>query len=78
MRAVSYASTPDAGPLSERENLQKLLRAASNREFEAVIVDRIDRLSRDPLELTSIFKHLQANGVKVFDQNGEVTARDFA
>lgn len=72
MKAATYASETDAGPLSKREGLQRLLKAASNKEFEAVIVDRIDRFGT-PEEITTVFKHFQSNGIKLFDQVGEVT-----
>lgn len=72
MKAAAYASETDAGPLSERKELQRLLKAASNKEFEAVMVDRIDRFGT-PEEITTVFNHLQSNGIKLFDQRGEVT-----
>jgi len=72
MKAASYVSETDAEPLSERKGLQDLLKAASNKEFEAVIVTRLDRFGT-PEEAATVFKHLQANGIKLFDEVGEVT-----
>jgi DNA invertase Pin-like site-specific DNA recombinase len=71
LKAVSYAST-DTGPLSEREGLQRLLKAANNKEFEAVIVDSIHRFGSAE-EITTVYKHLQSHGIKLIDQIGEVT-----
>jgi DNA invertase Pin-like site-specific DNA recombinase len=72
MKAAVYASETDAGPLSEREGLQRLLRQASERQFEAVIVTRLDRFGT-PQEAATVFRLLQSHGVKLFDEVGEVT-----
>ena len=58
-KAKSGASTLD------RDGLYDLLRAASDRQFEVVIVEALDRLSRDMADLASIHKRLTFEGVEI-------------
>jgi DNA invertase Pin-like site-specific DNA recombinase len=53
---------------TEREQLQKLLRNAEQREFDRVLVDDLSRLSRD-LGATwrIVFEDLASRGVRVID-----------
>lgn len=77
LRAAAYASEKDAGPLHERKGLQRLLKQASNKEFEAVVVDDIRRFGTAE-EITTVYNQLRSHGIKVFDQIGEVTEDDIS
>jgi len=72
MRLATYASEDDAGPLSKREGLQRLLRQASEGQFDGVLVTRLDRLGT-PQEAATVFRQLQSHGIKLFDEFGEIT-----
>ena len=48
-----------------RDGLLDLMEAARSRKFDAVIVESLDRLSRDQEELAGIFKRLEFAGVSI-------------
>ncbi len=58
-----------------REGLQDLLRQAQQGRFNVIIVEALDRLSRDMEDLAAIFKRLNFNGVKLIpaDDGREAT-----
>jgi site-specific DNA recombinase len=68
-----FSETGQSGANVERHGLASLLREAQEHAFDAVIVTDLDRLSRDASDTGYIFGHLQSNGVRIFDQTGEVT-----
>lgn len=69
-RAKSSAS------MFDRDGLLALMKAAQRREFQAVITECPDRLSRDPEDLPGIFKRLTFAEIKIHDLKGEVTDID--
>jgi DNA invertase Pin-like site-specific DNA recombinase len=69
-RAKSSASMID------RDGLLDLMRAAQRREFEVVITESPDRLSRDPEDLPGIYKRLKFAEINIYDPKGEVTDID--
>jgi len=63
----------------DRTGLRDLIAAARRKEFDVVIVEATDRLSRNQADLPWIFQHLEYNGVKIFTpSNGEVTEMQIA
>jgi site-specific DNA recombinase len=59
----------------ERDGLLELMQAAKARKFDVVIVDSLDRMSRDTEDLAGLFKRLKFYGIdirSVFDTNGGV------
>ena len=72
-RAKSGASMLD------RDGLRDLMAAAKRKEFDMVVVEATDRLSRNQADLPWIFQHLQFNGVKIVTPaNGDVTEMQIA
>jgi site-specific DNA recombinase len=69
-RAKSSAS------MFDRDGLLALMKAAQRREFQAVVTECPDRLSRDPEDLPGIFKRLTFAEIKIHDLKGEVTDID--
>ncbi len=65
---AAYSDAAISGSHTEREQLQKLLRNAEQREFDCVLVDDLSRLSRD-LGATwrIVFEDLASRGVRVID-----------
>lgn len=60
--------------LFDRDNLLELMQAAKARKFEAIIVENLDRLSRDQEDLAGLFKKLKFYGVELRTVNeGETT-----
>ena len=62
-RAKSGAS------LFDRDGLMDLRNAAKRREFDAVIVENLDRMSRDQEDLAGLFKRFQHYGVDLLTVN---------
>jgi site-specific DNA recombinase len=63
----------------DRTGLRDLIAAARRKEFDVLVVEATDRLSRNQADLPWIFEHLEYNGVKIFTpSNGEVTRMQVA
>jgi site-specific DNA recombinase len=63
----------------DRTGLRDLIAAARRKEFDVVIVEATDRLSRNQADLPWIFQHLEYNSVKIATpSNGEVTTMQIA
>jgi site-specific DNA recombinase len=63
----------------ERDGLRDLMAAAKKKEFEVVIVEATDRLSRNQADLAWLFEHLQFRDVKLVTvAQGEVTEMQIA
>src|SRR5579863_2630396 len=66
--AISGAS------LRNRAEAQRLLDAARNRQFEIVVAEALDRLSRDQEDVAGVFKRLVFAGVKLVTvSEGEIS-----
>jgi site-specific DNA recombinase len=58
----------------QRPDIQKLLAAATRGEFDIVLAEAMDRLSRDDVDMPYIAKKLRFAGVRIFTKTeGEVT-----
>jgi site-specific DNA recombinase len=66
-RAKSGAS------MFDRDGLIDLREAAKRREFDAIIVESLDRLSRDQEDLAGLYKRLKHYGVEILTVNEGVT-----
>jgi site-specific DNA recombinase len=60
--------------LFDRPGLTRdLLGAAQRKEFDCVLVEATDRLSRDQADLFWLAKNFNFHGIKIFNQSGEVS-----
>jgi site-specific DNA recombinase len=63
----------------DRDGLRDLMAAAKRKEFDVLVVEATDRLSRNQADLPWIFQHLQFHGVKIVTPaNGEVSEMQIA
>ena len=62
--------------LIDRDGLIDLMRHAKAGEFTAVLVESLDRLSRDPEDLPHIYKRLTFYGLEIHTPQGVVTPLD--
>jgi site-specific DNA recombinase len=61
--------------LFDRDGLMDLRNAAKRKEFDAIIVENLDRLSRDTEDLAGLFKRLNHYGVDILTVNeGKTTS----
>ena len=68
-RAISGAS------MMLRPGIQKLMRDASSGEFDIVLLEALDRLSRDQEDTAGLYKRLTFHGVKIISlSEGEITS----
>jgi site-specific DNA recombinase len=66
-RAKSGAS------MFERDGLLALMKAAQDRQFDAVITESLSRLSRDQEDTAGIYKRLKFREIQIIDSNGEIS-----
>jgi site-specific DNA recombinase len=63
----------------DRDGLRDLVAAAKRKEFDAIIIEDTDRLSRNQADLAWLFEHLQFRDVKLVTvAKGEVTEMQIA
>lgn len=62
-----------AATMIDRDGLIELMRAAKERQFNTVIVESLDRLSRDTEDLAGIYKRLTFYGVEILTLNEGAT-----
>ena len=68
-RAISGAS------MMLRPGIQKLMLDASSGEFDVVLLEALDRLSRDQEDTAGLYKRLTFHGVKIISlSEGEITS----
>src|SRR5713226_6225488 len=65
MTAGVYSDHAVSGSVRLRPGYQKLLEDARNAEFEVVVAEALDRLSRDQEDVAALYKHLTFAGVKL-------------
>ena len=72
---ATFADRAKSGAtLFDRPQLWELMQAAKRQEFDVVVVEALDRLSRDQEDLPGIYKRLEFAGVKIRTCNeGETT-----
>jgi site-specific DNA recombinase len=63
---MPYSDYAISGATRNREALQLLLQHASEGQFEIVITEGLDRLSRDQEDIAHIYKRLTFYGVKIY------------
>lgn len=62
-----------------REGYQHLLKGVRNHDFDVVVVEHFDRLSRDPATIQRLKQVFEFNGVELMDQKGVfATATDIS
>lgn len=76
--ADSHIFTDEAksGALRERPGLRALSDAAKDREFEAVLVDDLSRLSRDNHFLLTLYAELRFHGVRIVSRADSLDSDD--
>jgi site-specific DNA recombinase len=62
---ASYADHALSGSIRLRPGYQKLLEDARTGQFEVVVAEALDRLSRDQEDVAALYKHLSFSGVKL-------------
>ena len=62
---ASYTDHAVSGTIRLRPGYQKLLEDARSGEFEVVVAEALDRLSRDQEDVAALYKHLSFSGVKL-------------
>jgi site-specific DNA recombinase len=69
-----YTDAGISGASLMRPGIQSLLSAAMNGEFDILIAEALDRLSRDQEDITGIFKRMEFAGVKIITlSEGEIS-----
>jgi site-specific DNA recombinase len=63
--AATYTDAAITGSSRLRPGYQKLLEDARNNQFDVVIAEALDRLSRDQEDVAALFKHLSFANVKL-------------
>lgn len=63
---VPYSDYAISGASMERPGLRLLMEHAARDEFDVVVVEGLDRLSRDTEHMPGIYKRLTFNGVRIF------------
>jgi DNA invertase Pin-like site-specific DNA recombinase len=60
----------------DRDGLAEMMMMAKKRGFSAVVVESLDRISRDQEDLAGVFKRLRFAEIDIFDVKGKVTEID--
>lgn len=69
-----YTDAGISGASLMRPGIQSLLSAAMNGEFDILIAEALDRLSRDQEDIAGIFKRMEFAGVKIITlSEGEIS-----
>ena len=72
-RGVYSDRAISGGSMVTRPGIQKLIRGATNREFDIVVAEALDRLSRDQADTATIYKILAFHNVQIITlSEGEV------
>ena len=62
---TSYTDHAISGSIRQRPGYQKLLEDVRSGEFDVVVLEALDRLSRDQEDVAALYKHLSFAGVKL-------------
>jgi len=69
-----YSDAAISGATMLRPGIQSLLSAAMSGEFDIVLTEALDRLSRDQEDIAGIYKRMEFAGVKIFTlSEGEIS-----
>ena len=71
-----YKDEAKSGALKDRPALETLLAAARARQFEAVLVDDLSRLSRDNHFLLTLYAEFRFNGVRIISRADSLDSDD--
>jgi DNA invertase Pin-like site-specific DNA recombinase len=71
-----YRDEAKSGVLRDRPGLEVLLTAARARQFEAVLVDDLSRLSRDNHFLLTLYAEFRFNGVRIISRADSLDSDD--
>ena len=71
-----YKDEAKSGALRDRPGLEALLTAARARQFEAVVVDDLSRLSRDNHFLLTLYAEFRFNGVRIISRADSLDSDD--
>ena len=71
---MSYTDAGISGASLLRPGIQALMQAAMNGEFDILVAEALDRLSRDQEDIAGLFKRMEFAGVKIFTlSEGEIS-----
>ncbi len=71
-----YRDGGQSGSTTQRRELTRLIADARQRCFDLVLIFRVDRFSRDPLDLLALVRELEAQGIKLRSVTEAVDAGD--
>ncbi len=72
---ANYQDAAISGASLLRPGIQSLMQAAMNGEFDILICEALDRLSRDQEDIAGLFKRMEFAGVKIFTlSEGEISS----
>jgi site-specific DNA recombinase len=72
----TYKDEARSGALRDRPGLEALLASARARQFEAVLVDDLSRLSRDNHFLLTLYAESRFNGVRIISRADSLDSDD--
>ena len=64
--SMAYSDFAISGSSMKRQGLQEMMAHAAQGEFNILVVEGLDRLSRDQEDIAHIYKRLTFHGVKIF------------
>ena len=71
----NYTDAGISGASLLRPGIQALMQAAMNGEFDILLAEALDRLSRDQEDIAGLFKRMEFAGVKIFTlSEGEISS----
>ena len=71
----SYTDAAISGASLLRPGIQSLMIAAMNGEFDILLCEALDRLSRDQEDIAGLYKRMEFAGVKIFTlSEGEISS----
>src|SRR5262252_6797120 len=71
-----YKDEAKSGAIRDRPGLEALLAAARTRQFQAVLVDDLSRLSRDNHYLLTLYAEFRFNGVRIISRADSLDSDD--
>lgn len=70
-----YTDTGISGASLLRPGIQGLMQAAMNSEFDILLAEALDRLSRDQEDIAGLFKRMEFAGIKIITlSEGEISS----
>lgn len=71
-----YRDGGQSGSTTQRKDLLRLIEDARKKRFDAVLIFRVDRFSRDPVDLLALVRELETKNIKLRSVTEAVDASD--